>query len=677
MAYEHLLSPLTLGSLTLPNRVVMGSMHTGLEDDPDDAPALAAYFAERARGGAGLIVTGAYAVNAEGRLGEGGGDFTSRADLPRHRQVTDAVHEAGGRIACQLLHAGRYAKQASCVGPSSIKSPINRYQPRALTSDEVWGVVADFAASAALAVEAGYDAIEVMGSEGYLLNQFLAARTNDRTDEWGGSPYRRMRLPIEVVRRVRETVGTDFPVIYRISLVDLVEDGQTWEETVELAQALVEAGVTAFNTGIGWHEAQIPTIITQVPRGAWVDYTERLKAAVDVPVCASNRINTPELAEEIVARGAADLVSMARPLLADPYFVAKAADDRADEINTCIACNQACLDHGFSGLKATCLVNPRACNETTLVVEPLTLGPTRTARTAAVVGAGPAGLSAAVTLAERGFAVTLFEREEQLGGQFRLAMTIPGKEDFADSLRSFSRRLEVLGVELRLGTEANAADLATYDEVIVATGVTPRVPAIEGIDHDSVVSYADVLRGSAVPGKRVAVIGAGGIGVDLCHWLTHDPTEDMASWKARWGVDPTFTRRGGLTEPTAHARVREVTLLQRKTTPIGIGLGKTSGWAHRLVMRRAGVRLVSGATYDRVDTAPDGSAALHYSVDGQPRVLEVDTVVVCAGQVSVRSLYDELCAAGASAHLIGGADVAAELDAKRAIDQGTRLAAAL
>ncbi len=665
--YPHLLSPITLGSLELRNRVVMGSMHTGLEDSARDLTALAAYFAERARGGVGLIITGGYAPNKRGWLKPFASELTTRLQAMRHREVTGAVHDEGGAIALQVLHAGRYGYHPLSVSASNKKSPITPFRPSALSTKGVDRTATDFAKSVALAVKAGYDAVEIMGSEGYLINQFLAARTNDRTDAWGGSAEKRMQFPLEVVRRSRELVGDDFPIVYRISLLDLVEGGQTWDEVVALAHLLEEAGVTVLNTGIGWHEARVPTIITQVPPGAWRSATARLKAEVSVPVCASNRINTPELAESILAAGEADLVSMARPLLADPEFVTKAAAGRADEINTCIACNQACLDHVFQNKKASCLVNPRACRETTLV-----LGPTKRAATVAVVGAGPAGLSAAVSAAERGFAVTLLEKSSELGGQFRLAMQVPGKEDFRETLRYYTRRLEVLGVNVRLGTEATAADLASYDEVIVATGVVGRVPELDGVDHPKVVSYADVLSGAVVPGKRVAVIGAGGIGVDVSHFLSHDPADDLDDWMAHWGVGDPAVHPGGLTERKPRTPIREVTLLQRKTTPIGAGLGKTSGWAHRAVLKQSGVVQVNGVAYDRVD-----DAGLHVTVDGEPRVYDVDHVVLCAGQESVRGLYDELGSTGASAHLIGGADVAAELDAKRAIEQGTRVAAAL
>ena len=671
--YPHLLAPITLGSTTLRNRVVMGSMHTGLEDHAWQLPQLAAYFSERAKGGVGLIVTGGYSPNRRGWLKPFASEMSTRLEAMRHRQVTDAVHEHDGRIVMQLLHAGRYAYHPFSESASATKSPITPFTPRAMSTRRVDRVASDFARSAALAQKAGYDGVEIMGSEGYLINQFLAARTNDRTDRWGGSAERRMSFPLEIVRRVREATGPDFLLQYRISLLDLVEGGQTWEETVELAQRLEEAGVDVFNTGIGWHEARIPTILTQVPRAAWVDTTARLRPEVGVPVIASNRINTPERAEEIVASGQADLVSMARPFLADPDFVAKAAAGRSDEINTCIACNQACLDHTFANRRSSCLVNPRACHETTLV-----LRPTRRRKRVAVVGAGPAGLASAVSAAERGLDVTLFERSTSLGGQFRLAMQVPGKEDFADTLRYFTRRLEVLGVDVRLETEATPALLEGYDDVVVATGVEPRIPAIEGIDHPKVVSYARLLDGSVTAGRKVAVIGAGGIGVDVSVFLTHED-ETLAEWKSHWGVGDPAIDRGGLAEPKPRTPDREVFLLQRKATPIGKGLGKTSGWAHRAVLRQSGVTQISGASYDRVD-----DAGLHVTVtaaDGTStqRVLDVDHVVVCAGQESVRGVYDDLLAAGVDdrLHLIGGADVAAELDAKRAIKQGTEVAAAL
>jgi 2,4-dienoyl-CoA reductase (NADPH2) len=662
--YAHLLSPLTLGDLTLRNRAVMGSMHTGLEDHFWELPKLAAYFAERAAGGVGLIITGGYAPNKRGWLKPLASDMTTRLQAQRHRQVTDAVHDHDGAIAMQVLHAGRYGYTPFSVSASAKKAPINPFRPNALSSKGVDQTASDFARAAGLAQKAGYDAVEIMGSEGYLINQFLAERTNERTDEWGGSATRRMKFPVEVVRRTRETVGEGFPIIYRISLLDLVEGGQTWDEVLELAFLVEDAGATVLNTGIGWHEARVPTIITQVPQGAWTWATARLKKEVGIPVCASNRINTPELAERILADGDADLVSMARPLLADPEFMNKAAQDRADEINTCIACNQACLDHVFANRKASCLVNPRACRETEIVLTP-TLRP----REIAVVGAGPAGLSAAVSLAEAGNKVTLFERSARLGGQFRLAMQVPGKEDFAETLRYFTRRLEVLGVDVRTGTTADVAALAGFDEVVIATGVEPRVPAIPGIDHPKAVLYSQVLDGSVVPGRKVAVIGAGGIGVDVSVFLTHTE-ETLDEWLAHWGVGDPEVSRGGLTDPVDRVPAREVTLIQRKTSMIGKDLGKTSGWAHRAVLKQSRVRLVSGATYDRID---DGG--LHVTVDGEPRVLDVDHVVICAGQESVRDLYDELVALDRPVRIIGGADVAAELDAKRAIEQGVRLAA--
>ncbi len=670
-SYPHLTAPLQVGDLTLRNRVVMGSMHTGLEDAPWDLPKLAAYAAERARGGVGLIVTGGFAPTKRGWLKPFASELTGRLQSERHKQVTGAVHDEGGAIALQVLHAGRYGYTPFSQSASDTKSPITPFRPSAMSTRQVDRTASAFAETARLAQRAGYDAVEVMGSEGYLINQFLAERTNDRDDAWGGTATRRMRFPVEVVRRTREAVGDGFPIVYRISLLDLVEGGQSWDEVVELALLLEEAGATVLNTGIGWHEARVPTIITQVPRGAWTWTTRRLREEVGIPVCASNRINTPELAEQLLADGTADLVSMARPLLADPEFVAKAAAGRADEINTCIACNQACLDHAFANKKASCLVNPRACRETELVLLPLpSTVPSRLRPTVAVVGAGPAGLSAAASYAERGFAVTLFEADEEIGGQFRLAQQIPGKEEFAETLRYFRRRLEVLGVDVRLGTRADVAALGGYDEVVVATGVVPRIPDIPGIERAH--SYADVLAGRAVPGQRVAVIGAGGIGVDVSVWLTHTE-EDLEEWLAHWGVGDPALARGGLVEAKPRQPAREVHLVQRRTSVIGRDLGKTSGWAHRAVLKQSGVHLVRGATYERID-----EQGLHLTVDGEPVLLEVDDVVVCAGQESVRDLHDQLVAADPDrpVHLIGGADVAAELDAKRAIEQGVRLAAA-
>ena len=662
--YDLMLSPFTIGDLTLRNRVVMGSMHTGLEDYPWDIDKLAAYFAERARGGTGLIVTGGFAPNKRGWLKPFASEMTSRLQSERHKRVTSAVHDEGGAIALQILHAGRYAYVPWSVSASAIKAPINPFKPSALSTKGVDQTASDFARAARLAQRAGYDAVEIMGSEGYLINQFLAARTNHRSDRWGGSSTNRMRFPVEIVKRTREAVGDDFPIIYRISLLDLVEGGQTWDEVEELAGLLQEAGATVFNTGIGWHEARVPTIITQVPRGAWTWATARLKAAVDIPVCASNRINSPEMVEEILQRGDADLVSMARPLLADPDFVNKAMQERPDEINTCIACNQACLDHVFMNQKCSCLLNPRAGRETKLV-----LMPTARPRTVAVVGAGPAGLSTAVAHAERGFKVTVFEKSPEIGGQFRLAMQIPGKGDFTESLRYYAARLKALGVEIRLRTEADAETVKDFDEVVVATGVEPRMPTIAGIDHPKAVSYADVLDGTVVPGKRVAVVGAGGIGVDVSVWLTHQP-EELDDWLAHWGVGESAMTEGALVTPKAREAAREVWLLQRKTSFIGKDLGKTSGWAHRAVLKQSGVQMLTGVSYERID-----DAGLHITVDGKPQVLDVDHVVICAGQESVRDLHDDLTSLGRSSALIGGADVAAELDAKRAIRQGVELAA--
>ncbi|MFW5469169.1 FAD-dependent oxidoreductase [Knoellia sp. CPCC 206435] len=675
-AYPHLLAPLDLGHLTLPNRVVMGSMHTGLEDRARDFPKLAEFFAERARGGAGLIITGGFAPNIEGTLLPLASKLTTRREARQHRVLTDAVHAEGGRIALQLLHAGRYAYTPWCVAPSALQSPISRFRPRALSSRGIERTIAAFVRAARLAREAGYDGVEVMGSEGYLINQFLAPRTNQRTDAWGGTAEKRRRLAVEVVRRIREEVGEDFLVVYRISAVDLVPDGQTWDEVAALAREVEAAGASVLNLGIGWHEARVPTIVTSVPRAAFVSYAARLKSETSLPVIATNRINMPEVAESILGAGDADLVSLARPFLADPNWVRKAAESRSDEINTCIACNQACLDHTFRKQRATCLLNPRAAYETELV-----LGPTRRARKVAVVGAGPAGLACATTLAERGHSVDLFEARDHIGGQFAIAQRIPGKEEFSESVRYFRRRIEVTGVRLHTGRRVTAEELRDggFDEVVVATGVEPRVPSIPGVDHPSVMTYAELVRGEREAGPRVAVIGAGGIGVDVSEFLTAQPsaTLDLDLWRAEWGVgDPALTR-GGLAPAVVETPQHEVVLLQRRSTSIGKGLGRTTGWVHRAALRAKGVEQVTGVTYDRID-----DAGVHVSFgEGEdappPRVIPVDTVVLCAGQESVRTLADELAPSGIPVHVIGGADVAAEVDAKRAIRQGTELAARL
>ncbi len=670
MAYPHLMAPLDLGFTQLRNRIVMGSMHTGMEDRLKHVGELAEYFAERARGGVALAITGGYAPNRRGWLLPLAGDMTSKRTAHRHREITGAVHDAGGKIALQLLHAGRYAYHPFSASASSTKSRINPFRARALSGGAVERTIDDYAAAAVLAREAGYDGVEVMGSEGYLINQFLAPFTNHRRDEWGGTPEGRRRLPVEIVDRIREAVGPDFIIVYRISLIDLVPDGQTWDETVALAQEVEAAGATILNSGIGWHEARVPTIVTSVPRAAFVDLTARLREHVTIPVTASNRINMPDDAEAILAAGQADLISMARPLLADPAWVEKAAAGRPDEINTCIACNQACLDHTFQNTRVSCLVNPRAGAELELEIEPAAVR-----RRFAVVGAGPAGLACATTLAQRGHDVDLYEAAQEIGGQFNLARRIPGKEEFAETLRYFRGLLSRTGVNVFLGAIADVPSLAAagYDEVVLATGVTARVPAIEGIDHPMVRTYAEVVEGAEV-GRAAAIVGAGGIGFDVAELLVHDtsPTLDLAAWRREWGVGDPAQTRGGLTAPVVDPPARRVHLLQRKTTRMGKGLGKTSGWVHRMSIQAKGVEMVTGVEYERIDD--DG---LHVRVGGEPRLFEVDTVVICAGQEPRRDLLDGLVAAGVTTHVIGGADVAAELDAKRAIRQGTELAARL
>ncbi len=670
--YPHLLQPLELGFTSLANRVLMGSMHVGLEEVKNGFERMAAFYAERARGGVGLIVTGGIAPNDRGRPMTGGATLMTEAQAVQHKAVTQAVHAEGGRIAMQILHFGRYSYQPSLVAPSAIRAPINPFLPNALSTDEVEETISDFVRCAVLAGFAGYDGVEIMGSEGYLINEFIASRTNHRDDAWGGDYAQRIRFPVEIVRRTRERMGARFIIIYRLSMLDLVEGGSSLEEVIELAQAIEAAGATIINTGIGWHEARIPTIATKVPRAAYAWVTQRLKGHVGVPLVATNRINTPELAEQLLADGFCDLVSMARPLLADPLFVRKAAQGKADEINTCIGCNQACLDHTFAGKITSCLVNPRACHETELLIAPA-VKPKRIA----VVGAGPAGLSFAVTAAGRGHEVTLFDADAQIGGQFNIAKKVPGKEEFYETLRYFGKQIELHGVKLRLNTRVSAQELAQggFDEIVLATGVTPRVPEIEGVQHPKVLSYLDVLRDGRPVGKTVAVIGAGGIGFDVAEYLTQSgdsASVNPAKFYAEWGIDPAYTARGGLRAPQVEASPRQVYLLQRKKTKVGDGLGKTTGWIHRSSLKSRRVNMISNVTYRKID-----DAGLHVSIDGQEQVLAVDNVVLCSGQEPQRELLAELQKAGCTVHLIGGADVAAQLDAKRAIDQGVRLAASI
>lgn len=669
--YPHLFQPLDLGFTTLKNRVLMGSMHTGLEEEPGAHLKLAEYFSERARGGVGLMVTGGIGPNAEGATHA----VSRRLDDPdvfaEHQYVTNAVHENGGKICMQILHTGRYSFNKELVAPSAIQAPINMYRPRELSSDEIDAQIQDFVSTAKLAKEAGYDGVEIMGSEGYFLNQFIAKRTNHREDEWGGEYINRIKLPVEVVRRVREAVGREFIIIYRLSMLDLVEGGSSADEIVTLGQAIEQVGASIINTGIGWHEARIPTIATRVPRAAFTWVTAKFKAALSVPVITSNRINTPEVAEAILARGDADMVSMARPFLADAHFVQKAYENRANEINTCIGCNQACLDHVFAMQQASCLVNPRACRETELQITP-----TAQSKHIVVVGAGPAGLAAATTAAERGHKVTLFDAAEEIGGQFNIAKQIPGKEEFYETLRYFGVLLDKYGVDVHLNTKITVQELNAMDcdEVILATGIIPRIPQIEGIEHPNVLSYIDVLKHKVDVGQRVAIIGAGGIGFDTAEYLSHgksSPSTDIDAFMREWGIDMSLQARGGIedVQPIPEPSPRQIYLLQRKSSKIGAGLGKTTGWAHRANLLMKGVKMLAGVGYQKID-----DKGLHILVNGEEQVLEVDNIIVCAGQEPHRDLVDGL---DKPYHLIGGADIATELDAKRAIKQGTELCADL
>ena len=671
--YPNLLAPLNLGFTTLKNRVLMGSMHVGLEEAPGGYDRMAAFYAERAKGGVALIVTGGISPNDDGVTFHGGSKLDTLEEAEKHKVITQAVHEAGGKIAMQILHTGRYSYQAENVAPSPIQAPINPVKPHALTSAEVQQTIDDFANCAKLAQYAGYDGVEIMGSEGYLINEFIAARTNHRDDEWGGSYANRIRFPIEIVRRTREMVGENFIIIYRLSMLDLVEGGSTLEEVIQLAKEIEKAGATIINTGIGWHEARIPTIATKVPRAAFTWVTRKLKGQVKIPLITSNRINTPEMAEYVLASGDADMISMARPMLADSEFVLKAEQGRSDEINTCIGCNQACLDHIFSMKIATCLVNPRACYETELIFKE-----TNVAKNIAVIGAGPAGLSFAVYAANRGHQVTVFEAAAQIGGQFNIAKTIPGKEEFYETLRYFKRQIELQPrIKLQLNHKASLEELAqsNFDDIVVATGVTPRQLEIPGIDHAKVLSYLDVLKERKPVGQRVAIIGAGGIGFDTAEFLSHEGESGSINpekFYDEWGIDTDYENVGGLKAANVEKPQREIYLLQRKAASVGASLGKTTGWIHRTGLKHRDVKMIAGANYEKID-----DQGLHIIVNDKTAVLEVDHVIICAGQESYTAMFDELKAAGKNVHLIGGAKEAGELDAKRAIRQGAELAAVI
>ncbi|NQY64803.1 MAG: FAD-dependent oxidoreductase [Alteromonadaceae bacterium] len=668
--YPHLMEPLDLGFRIIKNRSLMGSMHTNLEEAPNGFVRMAAYYAERAAGGIGIIVTGGFAPNLEGGGMPNATMIATIEDIEKHRLITDAVHKEDGVICMQILHTGRYAYHPQLVSCSPLRAPINQFVPKELDEDGIEKQIKDFVSCAVNAQTAGYDGVEIMGSEGYFINQFICKRTNKRTDRWGGSYQNRIRLALEIVRRTREAVDEEFILIFRLSMLDLVEDGSTWEEVVELAKGIEQVGATIINTGIGWHEARVPTISTSVPRAAFVEITKRLKSEVNIPLCTTNRINTPEVAEEILSEGNADIISMARPLLADSQFMVKAAANKADEINTCIGCNQACLDHIFQMKLVSCLVNPQACHETELIITPAV-----NVKKVAVVGAGPAGLAAATTAAKRGHDVTLFEADNKIGGQFNIAKEVPGKEEFEETIRYFNKQIDLTGVKLKLNTKASAEDLTDFDEVLLATGIIPRLPEIPGVENEKVMTYLDVLRDKKPVGKRVAIIGAGGIGFDVGEFLSHQGKStslDKAAYMKEWGVDLNYSTPGGLISPEVEPSPREVFLIQRKSTKVGDGLGKSTGWIHRTVLKNKGVKMIKGAQYTKID-----DEGLHLLVDDQEQLLSVDNIIICAGQNSQRELQAQLESFKVKVTLIGGADVAVELDAKRAIKQGTIVASAI